>query len=99
MKKIILILASFVFVGGVSFYLGGKCYEFNYNDVCLDMGGGKFPGEYPICVLEKKVSDDVVYFCDEFGNKFVSEEEARRYGLSDPEFGATYCPEEPRASE
>ncbi len=90
-KRAILIFIFFSFV--LSFFAGVKWSEFNYDDICLDMGGGKKPGNYPICVIEKEITkkDDTIYFCDEFGNKFVSEDEARRCGLSDAEFGATYC--------
>ena len=57
--------------------------------------------EKNICVKEKIIEkekivfkkDEKIYFCDENGNKFVSEEEAKKFGLKDTEFGATYCPE------
>ena len=32
-------------------------------------------------------------YCDGYGNRYASEDDARRAGLSDAEFGATYCPE------
>lgn len=38
---------------GVSFWLGMKFQEFRYDDLCLDLGGGKNPGNHPICVLQR----------------------------------------------
>lgn len=33
-------------------FLLGRMYEaWSYDDTCLDLGGGKSPGEYPICVV------------------------------------------------
>ena len=33
-------------------FLSGRMYEaWSYDDTCLDLGGGKSPGEYPICVV------------------------------------------------
>lgn len=34
-------------------FLAGTTYEaWRYNDLCLDMGGGRNPGNHAICVLE-----------------------------------------------
>jgi len=49
MKKIFL-LAGLLFA---AFYAGMKVQAFIYEDICLDLGGGKNPGNYPICVVEK----------------------------------------------
>lgn len=35
----------------ITFYLGMLAQQFLYDDMCLDLGGGKNPGDYPICVL------------------------------------------------
>lgn len=35
----------------LSFWLGTQFQQFIYDDICLDMGGGKNPGNYPICVV------------------------------------------------
>ncbi len=40
----------------------------------------------------KESSDDTV-FCDESGNRYASEAEARAAGLADTQFGATFCSE------
>ncbi len=40
-----------------SFILGMKWQEFKYNDICLDMGGGKNPDGKPICIVEKIVKN------------------------------------------
>ncbi len=37
----------------LSFYCGILWCKFEYNDICLDMGGGENPGSYEICVIEK----------------------------------------------
>ena len=98
------LLKVVTFLGMMSlvFYAGMKWENFQYTDLCLDMGGGRNPGDYGICVIEKKLNEgiennpnlkDGVYYCDELGNKFVSPEEARKHGLSDSEFGATFCSE------
>ncbi len=83
------------------FFGGYKYFQFDYRDKCLDLGGGQNPGNYPICVVEKKVAEkksntqekknEKVYFCDEKGNKFISEDEARKCGLEDVQFGTAYC--------
>ncbi len=49
MKKIFL-LAGLLFA---AFYAGMKVQAFIYEDTYLDLGGGKNPGNYPICVVEK----------------------------------------------
>ncbi len=98
------LLKAVIFLGMMSlaFYAGIKLEDFQYTDLCLDMGGGRNPGDYEICVIEKNLDEsikdnpnlkDSVYYCDELGNKFVSPEEARKHGLNDSEFGATFCSE------
>ena len=49
MKKIFLLAGLLI----VAFYAGMKVQAFIYEDACLDLGGGKNPGNYPICVVEK----------------------------------------------
>ena len=52
MKKAL--LASIIIFGLIlSFFAGMKWNEFQYDDTCLDMGGGKNPDNHPICVVEK----------------------------------------------
>jgi hypothetical protein len=41
-----------------SFFLGMKWNQFQYEDTCLDMGGGKNPGNHPICVIEGHLKTD-----------------------------------------
>ena len=95
------LIHSVVLVIGIIIGIVWKSHH--YNTLCLDLGGGKNPGDYPICVVEKtnvshvneqqgihKRRDDL---CDENGNRYANTEEARQAGLSDAEFGATYCPE------
>ena len=95
MKKMSLIIYIVILVAA---FFGGRWWQqFIYTDLCLDMGGGTNPNNYPICVLEVHAPDrnptrsDGIYFCDEKGNKFISKEEARKHGLQDSEFGATFC--------
>jgi len=49
MKKIFL-LAGLLFF---PVFFRMKVQAFIYEDTCLDLGGGKNPGNYPICVVEK----------------------------------------------
>ncbi|AGH80907.1 hypothetical protein PCNPT3_04825 [Psychromonas sp. CNPT3] len=34
-----------------SFFMGTQWMQFQYDDICLDLGGGKNPQGSPICVL------------------------------------------------
>ncbi|MFN2551090.1 hypothetical protein AB9R03_04955 [Neisseria gonorrhoeae] len=36
-----------------AFYAGMRTQAYLYEDLCLDLGGGKNPGSYPICVIGK----------------------------------------------
>ena len=47
--KALLLLAALI----VAFYAGMRTQAYLYADLCLDLGGGKHPGNYPICVLER----------------------------------------------
>jgi hypothetical protein len=38
-----------------SFVLGMEWQAFQYNDICLDMGGGENPSGNPICVVTKTI--------------------------------------------
>ncbi len=99
MKKVLYSILLVVFgVGG--WFLGMWCQKFLYIDTCMDIGGAMNDSDYSsICVIETQRVDtnptreDGVYFCDEKGNKFISKEEARKHGLQDSEFGATFCQE------
>jgi hypothetical protein len=42
-----------ILVAILSFMAGQRFQQFNYDDICLDMGGGRNPNGYPICVIEK----------------------------------------------
>jgi len=58
MKKIILtsiIITSLI----LAFFTGMKWNEFQYNDICLDMGGGKNPGNHPICIVERNIETNI----------------------------------------
>lgn len=46
----VLIYASLI---GSGFVAGQQFERFIYTDICLDMGGGRNPTGYPICVLER----------------------------------------------
>ena len=74
---IIIILLAIIFAG---------MYKFNYlsNKNNRNVDANKYIQE------THKRSDDL---CDENGNRYKDEEEARNAGLNDAEFGATYCPE------
>ena len=51
-KKKILQILIIIMVIILAFFAGAKWREFSYDDMCLDLGGGKNPGNYPICVVE-----------------------------------------------
>jgi hypothetical protein len=42
----------------LSFKSGQQYQQFHYDDLCLDAGGGRNPGDYPICIIERWVSAD-----------------------------------------
>jgi len=48
-----------------------------------------------VVILSGCISDSttIPQLCDEDANRYASMHEARAAGLSDAEFGATYCPE------
>ena len=48
-KMIIIIAVTTIF----AFWLGIKAHGFYYDDICLDLGGGRNPSGYPICVIER----------------------------------------------
>lgn len=52
--KALLLIAALV----GAFYAGMRTQAYLYEDLCLDLGGGKNPGSYPICVLDKNVADE-----------------------------------------
>lgn len=45
-------------VGIAAFILGMKVQSFLYDDICLDMGGGRNPGNYEICVIKETLSQN-----------------------------------------
>ena len=47
--KALLLIAALI----GTFYAGMRTQAYLYEDLCLDLGGGKNPGNYPICVLER----------------------------------------------
>ncbi len=50
MKKEFIIHPLILITG---FCIGWFVHKAHYADICMDLGGGKNPGEYPICVVEK----------------------------------------------
>ncbi len=40
-----------VVVAVSAFQLGRQFQQFQYDDICLDLGGGSHPDGYPICVV------------------------------------------------
>ena len=47
--KALLLIAALI----GTFYAGMRAQAYLYEDLCLDLGGGRNPGNYPICVIEK----------------------------------------------
>ncbi len=49
-----------------------KWQEFQYTDICLDMGGGKNPSESPICIVDKIITNPKEKFkLDERSKKLI----------------------------
>ncbi len=46
----------FVLTLAIGFMTGYFTKSWVYEDICLDLGGGKNPNGYPICVIEKEIS-------------------------------------------
>jgi len=44
---------SLIVVAILSFKAGQWYQQSYYDDTCLDMGGGRNPGNHPTCVIEK----------------------------------------------
>ncbi|MCM0148644.1 hypothetical protein KCN56_08725 [Photobacterium galatheae] len=51
MKTILKVVAVLLLIA-VSFGAGMTFERYRYEDVCLDMGGGQNPGDFPICVIK-----------------------------------------------
>ena len=47
--KALLLIAALI----GAFYAGMRTQAYLYEDLCLDLGGGRIPGNYPIFVIEK----------------------------------------------
>ena len=52
--KALLLIAALI----GTFYAGMRTQAYFYEDLCLDLGGGRNPGNYSICVLDKNVADE-----------------------------------------
>jgi preprotein translocase subunit SecD len=53
-KKNLLIVAAVIVIAAMSFWAGLQFQKAQYDEVCLDLGGGRNPGQYPICVVEQQ---------------------------------------------
>jgi preprotein translocase subunit SecD len=53
-KKNLMIVAAVIVIAAMSFWAGLQFQKAQYDDVCLDLGGGRNPGQYPICVIEQQ---------------------------------------------
>ena len=51
-KRVAVIGTALVAVGA-AFWAGSEIQEAAYLDRCLDLGGGRNPGDHPICVVER----------------------------------------------
>lgn len=56
-NKMIALIVLLVAIGA-GFFAGQAWQRFHYNDLCLDLGGGQNPGDYPVCVIEKAPAAD-----------------------------------------
>jgi len=51
-RKLLFLVA--ILAGLVGSYQLGRSFErWRYDDLCLDMGGGRNPGNHPICVINR----------------------------------------------
>ncbi len=41
-----------IFIAALSFYGGASYQTARYDDLCLDLGGGRNPGDHPVCVMD-----------------------------------------------
>jgi hypothetical protein len=48
-----------------------KWHEFQYDDTCLDMGGGRNPEETPICIVKEVVMQKGVFTLDAESEKLL----------------------------
>ena len=48
------VIAAVTLAAAMSFWAGSEFRKAQYDDVCLDLGGGRNPGQYPICVVENQ---------------------------------------------
>lgn len=46
-------LAISIVIAVMAFWAGTEVQKIRYDDLCLDLGGGRNPGDYPICVVER----------------------------------------------
>ena len=53
-KKNLLIVVAVIVIAAMSFWAGLQFQKAQYDEVCLDLGGGQNPGQYPICVVEQQ---------------------------------------------
>jgi len=47
-------IAISMLIAALMFWAGAAFNAMRYEDICLDMGGGRFPGDHPICVIERQ---------------------------------------------
>jgi len=53
-KKNLMIVVAVIVIAAMSFWAGLQFQKAQYDEVCLDLGGGQNPGQYPICVVEQQ---------------------------------------------
>jgi len=46
------LMISLIVIAVLSFEAGRRYQQFHYDDICRDMGGGRNPGDHPICVVD-----------------------------------------------
>ncbi|WP_170607904.1 hypothetical protein [Ruegeria arenilitoris] len=49
-----ILLALTLLMVGLCMFVAGRAVErYQYEEACLDLGGGRHPGDYPICIMEQ----------------------------------------------
>jgi len=86
-----LILSILMIIPIILLVIAFGIYKFDY---LASLPGYDVDGNKIVNIDEREAfNDEDVVICDENWNRYSSEEEARKTGLKDAQFGATYCPD------
>lgn len=60
-------------------------------EVAAESGTEVEPASETEAVATGETAEDTIEICDEDGNRYASDEEAKAAGLDEAQYGATYC--------